>query len=245
MKRTDGLTDLHCHILPYVDDGAENLEEARAMLKLQSEQGVTTVIATPHCRNGMFRTPPEQIQRQYERLRGEAAKMVSAPALLLGREYYCDDFFISLLRRDGIQPLGNSCFVLMEFSGRYDRGQIAQYLRAALASGFHPVIAHAERYPCLQDSPGEIEDLIGLGAWVQVNAGSVLGGEGWKQKRLCRRWLKDGCVHLVASDSHHADRCRLPNLGQAARVIEKRLGNDSARKVLFDNPGIILGGNEN
>ncbi len=241
----DGLTDFHCHILPYVDDGAENLEEALAMLKLQTEQGVTTIIATPHCRSGMFETPQDQIHRQYERLCREAEKMNPAPMLLFGREYYCNDFFMSLLRRRDIQPLGNSKYVLMEFSSRYEYGQIEQYLRAAVEYGYHPVIAHAERYPCLQQAPEKIRDLIGLGAWVQVNAGSVLGEEGWKQKRLCKKWMRADCVHLVASDSHHAGNYRRPNLGRAAQMIQKKLGEAYTQKLFFANPGVILGNRDN
>ena len=233
----DGLTDLHCHILPYVDDGAENLAESETMLELQAEQGVAVIAATPHMRYGMFETTAGKVGSQFERLRDLAEEF--GLQLLPGREYFCDEHFLELLQKKELQPLGYGNSLLMEFSGRYDVKTIAEYLQRAAEQGYHPVVAHAERYPCFQREPEKIKELIALGAWIQVNAGSVLGREGLRQKHLCSSWMKADCIHLVASDAHHADY-REPNLGEAAEVIKKKHGSAYAQRLFLENPARIL-----
>lgn len=233
------LTDLHCHILPYVDDGAQNLEEALLMLEMQAGQGVTRVILTPHRRHRMFETPDEVIDRQFARLCQEAASRPGLPRLLPGREYYCDEDLLGRMRSGPLQSLGGSGYLLMEFSSRYDAAAIAGYLRTAAQQGYRPVIAHAERYPCLQEDPRAIERLRALGAMVQINAGSVLGEEGWRQKGLCKRWLKSGWVDLVCTDSHRSYQ-RIPNLDKAYQYILKKFGSQTAARIFEDGPAQIL-----
>ena len=235
----NGLTDLHCHILPYVDDGAETLDEARAMLLLQQRQGVETVIATPHCRAHMFTSPEEEIQRQYDRL---LALIGQTPELnirlLLGREYYCDHAFEELLQQHRVRCLGGSRFVLMEFSARHSAESLYHFVGLAVHLGYRPVLAHAERYPFVQKDIGILEDVISMGAWVQVNAGSLLGEEGWRQKHLCFRLLRRHMIHLVSSDAHHPDY-RAPNLGACARLIESKTDRETAYRILQHNPAVI------
>ncbi len=235
----NGLTDLHCHILPYVDDGAETLDEAKAMLVLQQQQGVTTVIATPHCRSHMFTSTEEEIRRQYERL---LALIEQVPELnihlLPGREYYCDHAFEELLEQHKICCLGDSRFVLMEFSARHDAENLRHFVALAVNMGYHPVLAHVERYPFVQENIGILTDAISMGAWIQINASSLLGEEGWKQKRLCFRLLHQHMVHLVSSDAHHPDY-RAPNLGACARLIESKTDRETAYRILQYNPAII------
>ncbi|MBR3243113.1 MAG: capsular biosynthesis protein [Parasporobacterium sp.] len=234
-----GIADIHCHILPYVDDGAQEKEESRKLLKMQFEQGVRTVCCTPHLRKGMFETPDEEIFEQFERFRERAGALRKRMRFYLSREYFCDSSFISRLERDEVIPLGDSRFLLTEMSSQYSEEQIFDYVKIILKNGYRPLIAHVERYPSITKSPIQIQDLIDTGALIQVNAGSILAREGYKQSAWCKKLLKEGLVHVVASDSHDSES-RPPEMDKVCDYISKKFGEDYARELLRINPLTIL-----
>lgn len=235
----DGLIDVHCHILPYVDDGAENMEQALALLQMQQEQGVSTVIVTPHFRKGMFESSQEKVINWFHRLQKEAEQLGCGLSLQLGREYYCNSGFSEILRSGNVQTLGNSSCVLIEFSGRHSLEDIYAYLKAVKNAGYQPVIAHVERYEILRKHPEELAALVQAGACCQINAGSIIGEDGWRVKHICRRWMKENLIHLVGSDCHRTYE-RIPNLGKAAAYVEKKMGKAYARQIFYDNPTALL-----
>lgn len=231
------LADIHCHVLPYVDDGAEHTEQMEKLLRSAVEQGIEVICATPHLRHGMFESTDEAIIKQYERACEYIRERDLPIRLLLGREYFCDESFLERLGVGKLIPLGMGNTVLAEFSGRYSAELIRRYIRGILDAGLTPLIAHVERY--WQLSEADISDLVGMGAKLQVNAGSVLGREGRRQKKLVWRLLRQDLVHAVASDAH--DPVYRPNeLGLCAVKIERKLGQAQAWKVLWDGPVEIL-----
>lgn len=234
-----GIADIHCHILPYVDDGAEQKEESRKLLRMQYEQGVRTVCCTPHLRKGMFETPDEEIQEQFERFRERAGALRKRMRFYLSREYFCDSSFISRLERDEVLPLGDSRFLLTEMSSRYSEKEIFDYVNIILKCGYRPLIAHVERYPSMTKSVLQIQELVDMGALIQVNAGSILAREGIKQAAWCKKLLKEGLVHVVASDSHDSES-RPPEMDKAADYLQKKFGEEYARELLRINPLTIL-----
>ncbi len=237
-----GLTDVHCHILPYVDDGAQNLAEAQAMLQIQKNQGVETVYCTPHLRQGMFETPQKKVDEKFAQLEDIAAKMHMK--LFLSREYHCDEGLKQLLQKEEIRPLADGVHILIEFSSRHRPEDMFRYLAAVKAIGLVPIIAHIERYDCLLQEPILVEQLIQAGAWTQMNSNAILGKEGWKRKFFCKKILKREQVHLIGSDAHHAD-WRVPNLGECAQFLQRKVPKEQLNRLLFKNPtalkkGIIL-----
>lgn len=231
------LADIHCHILPYVDDGAEHMEQTELLLASAVEQGVRVVCATPHLRRGMFESSDEDIAKQYTRVRGYIEEHDLPLRLYLSREYFCDDAFLRRQSERKIIPMGMGNTVLAEFSGRYSAEKIEEYLKKILDAGMTPLIAHVERYGSLDEE--KIRGFVEMGAKVQVNAGSVLGREGHWQKKLCWSLLRHDLVHAVASDAH--DPTYRPNeLGLCARKIERKLGQARAQRVLWDGPAEIL-----
>lgn len=228
-----GLTDVHCHILPYVDDGAQNLAEAREMLQLQAEQGVKTVYCTPHLRQGMFETPQEKVDAKFVQLETFAKEMNIK--LFLSREYHCDDGLWELLQKEQVRPLANGVHLLIEFSNRHSPQDMFRYLAAVQAIGLVPVIAHIERYDCLVQEPTLVEKLIECGAWTQMNASAITGKEGWRRRFFCSKILKKDLVYLIGSDAHHVD-WRVPNLGDCAQFLFKKITKEQWNRLLFDNP---------
>lgn len=232
--------DIHCHLLPYVDDGAENWDEACRLLELEAQQGIRTVCVTPHLRADMFETEQRDVDAQYLRLREAAARQFGV-RLFLGREYFCDSAFLDRLHTEALCTLGGGNTLLLEFSGRYSFETIQERVRHVLQCGYQVLVAHVERYAALQEDVACVRALCEQGAMIQINAGSVLGREGFRQKSYCKKLMRANLVHVVASDAHGTE-FRPPELGRCAAYLEKKMGFAYADAVTRQNPLQIIGG---
>lgn len=230
------MIDLHCHLLPYVDDGAHDLEEAEALLTLEAEQGVKTLCVTPHLRLGMFETPDREIIRQFERLKGLAAR--NGMALYLSREYHCDELLWESLREGRLLPLGGRT-LLTEFSAAHSAQELCQAAQTLRSCGYTPLLAHAERYPVCTEAL--LRELKRLGALIQINADAVLGFEGRFLKKRVWSLLQNGLADVIASDAHSTDE-RPPRLRECAALLGKKLGREQAERLLLRNPERVLRG---
>lgn len=234
-----GLVDMHCHIVPSVDDGAESLEEALKILQMEYNQGVRTVICTPHFRKKMFETPLPKIREQFILLREAAWKMNKELRLYLGCEFHVNMDMLSALKSHRGYSMAGSRYVLAEFSGSTEASYIRERLYALLSSGYKPIIAHIERYECMRRDMNFIEDLIDMGAFIQVNADSLIGKEGFGTKRFCTNLLHAGNIHFVGSDCHGSKE-RISRIGEAYKYVCNKAGEDYAEEIFISNPQKIL-----
>lgn len=233
------IADIHCHILPYVDDGAENLEETAALLDEEAAQGVRIICVTPHSRTGMFEVPDDDIREYHEHVKEMAAYGKNPIRLIFSREYYCDSRFLKLLENGEVIPLGNGNSLLIEFSDRFNFETICQRVKLVRQHGYIPLIAHVERYTAIHRKVERVEKLVKMGALIQLNAGSILGRDGIWLKRFCYILMKKDLVHIVASDTHGVE-FRPPELQLCANYIEKKFGASYTEKVLWTAPMNIL-----
>ena len=231
--------DLHCHILPYVDDGALRTEESEELLDMLYQQGVRVVCATPHLRHRMFETPDDEIRLQFAELQAYADRRAYSMRLFLSREYHCDKLLQERLQAGTILCLGAGSTVLVEFSHLHDYASMLGWVTDLRGQGYQPLIAHVERYPALEGSLDKVSSLIQKGAMVQMNAGSVLGHEGMRQARWSRKLLRESLVHVIASDSHDPVD-RPPELDACQRYLRKKVGDAYAEALMRDNPMQIL-----
>jgi len=235
------LADIHCHLIPYVDDGAYDIDESRKLLKTEVEQGVRTICLTPHLRADMFETPEEEILRRFEQVR-ELVQEENLPLTLYhSREYHYDALFRQKLAEGAVRPLGEGNTLLVEFGRRHGEEEMLQAVETVLAAGFRPLIAHVERYRPTQNDWKFAYELIDAGAFLQINAGSVLGREGFHQKQLCKKLLQKELVAVIGSDAHDT-RVRVPDLQDCRKILEKKYGPDTAKRLLSDKPLAILRG---
>lgn len=233
------MADIHCHLLPYVDDGAQDLDESMELLKAQYRQGVRLICFTPHLRKGMFETPDEDIIRRFEFIYEKSEDIFKGKMkLCLSREFFCDSEFIRRVEEDELIPLGKGNYLLTEFSHRYPRQQCFEYVQMVIRHGYRPLVAHVERFEELQNI-STVQRLIKMGAKIQVNAGSLLGREGIKQMLWTRKLIKERLVHVVATDAHDTES-RPPELAKAAAYIEKKFGKEKAEQLLWKNQLEIL-----
>lgn len=225
------MTDLHTHILPGMDDGAKTAEESIAMLRLQWEHGVDTVVLTPH-----FYPTKESVEQFLARRDAAFAQMMAAvrclpeeeqnmfPRLILGAEVA---YVPGLEEMQGLQRLciGNTKNMLLELPFfAWSNMLIRQLYHFIERVGVTPILAHIERYFACQEKK-LLNEVMALGLPVQVGT-DILSGAFSPVMKLLRK----GQAHLVASDCHDLLR-RVPNLGQALAQVEKKLGRQRLEEL--------------
>ena len=232
------MIDLHCHILPGVDDGAPTLAEAVAMCRMAAEDGCEAMVATPHQRRGEWWNS----DREYlAALAGELQEAVGPGfRIYLGGEVHVDSELLAEVEKgDGILPLAGSRYLLIEFGSAGTPAESVHLIHELAVAGWRPVIAHPEFIPWLAPDPELVALLVGRGAFTQVTAMSLTGDFGRRPQNDAVALLEAGLVHFVASDSHGIRR-RPPGLGRAYRTIAGRWGEDAARRLTTDNPRAVV-----
>lgn len=235
----DRLVDIHCHILPEVDDGAQNMEETRQMLQEAYEDGIRYIIATPHHHPRRGRKSPKQLRRQLKLVREEAAQISDELRIYLGTEIYFGQDIPERLREERILTMNRTRYVLVEFSPGDPFDYICQGIQQIQMKGYEVILAHIERYRCMYKNLENAEHLKHMGVQIQVNADSITGESGWKAKRFVRRLIDERLVFCVGTDAHDPKR-RPPQMKKAAEYVEKMCGEDYARRIFFSNPRIML-----
>lgn len=234
-----GITDIHNHILPGIDDGAEGREEAADMLMNLSDEGITAVVATPHYHVGSYAANVERRERAYDILTEECSRLKLDIWVYKGNEIYYGSRAMEDLLNKQVWTMGGSNYVLMEFSPYGSYNDIRQGLNYTIREGFRPILAHAERYHELVKQSQYVDELVEMGVYIQLNSRSIMGSSGTKVKSFCKRLLKDDMVHFVASDAHGA-RSRKCELKGCADYLEKKFGLEYANKIFRDNPNKMI-----
>lgn len=220
------MIDLHSHILPGVDDGSESPEMSCQLLALLRQQGVETVVATPHF-YARHDTPEDFLRRRaqaFDRLTQDAP---DAPKILLGAEVAYFNSISHTKALDRLQ-LGESGLLLVEMPfGSWTQRMIQEICQIPVLTGLTPVLAHVNRYRRADQLPKYQKELLNQGILFQCNAEAFLSL--WE-----RRWalgmLRQGQIHFLGSDTHNLTT-REPNLGAAADVITRKLGMNTLDKL--------------
>ena len=233
--------DVHAHILPGVDDGAQNTSESIMVLRAMYNQGIRAVFATSHCA-GWCTTGAAERQLRLRLLRKAAAEMVPGIRILSGTETLCEHGK-ELARLDTWQalPLNGTKYVLAEFDPtdpEHTADYVRESLRALRDAGWIPVIAHAERYPVLYEKEGTVESLVSEGALIQINAYSIDGEKKASTRRAAEYLLEHRLVSFIGSDSHRFDH-RPPNEAGFRRITEI-CDPEYAEEITWKNADVLL-----
>lgn len=231
------MIDVHCHLLYGVDDGAETIEESVAMLQEAKSQGVDEIILTPHYRHGMFAYPKDRIEAHYQKLKPRAEQL--GVQIHLGTEYHVNSNMTEAFSGGRCHTLAESRYILTEYAYHSEYSYMCRMTREAVSHGYLPVIAHVERYACLQKHMDRVAELQEMGALVQVNADAVIGLEGMKVKRFCKQLLKREYLDMIASDSHGIGK-RMCHMQQCFAYISKKYSQDYAYELMCEAPAQIL-----
>ena len=144
-----------------------------------------------------------------------------------------------MLRENKVMTMAGSRYVLTEFSHNSEENYIRERLSALLSGGYKPIVAHIERYEATRTSMDFVEELVDMGVFMKINAGSITGKDGFFTKRYCNRVMKQDLLHFVGSDCHNSTK-RISRIGEAYRVVTAKFGQDYADELFIRNPERIL-----
>ena len=224
------MIDFHSHVLPGIDDGSKSLEESIALLRMEAEQGITHVVATPHF-YARYDDPARFLEKRAnaeQLLLSEMKKYDGMPTLSVGAEVY---YFRGMSDSDILPQLvieGSNCIMVEMPKAPWPEAAFQELEDIHRKRGIVPIIAHVDRYirPMKTHGiPGKLEKLPVL---VQANAEFFLEKA---TASMAMRMLKKGQIHLLGSDCHNLSS-RKPNLGEAIELIEQRLGADAIDRIL-------------
>ena len=236
-----GLYDIHCHILPGVDDGARNTEESLWMLNKEYKDGVRHVILTPHFRYEMFEPHMNIVTRGFMQLRREIVNIGQGDMqIYLGCELHSSMDMVECLKKGRRLTMAGSRYVLVEFSNNDEKSYIEERIRSLLMNGFIPIIAHVERYKATRNDIGFLTELKDMGAHIQVNADAISGQDGFGAKTFARKVMKHGLLDFVGSDGYRKTE-RIPEIGKCVAKMEKTMGSEYVKKIFIKNPRKITG----
>jgi protein-tyrosine phosphatase len=232
------MVDLHCHILPGLDDGAKTVEESLAMAEDAIADGITHVVGTPHA--------SADYPFDYARVRASCQELNTRLAgrltIATGCDFHLNHENLVKIRQDP-RPycLNQHDYLLVEFNEFSIPPSMDQTLHELQLAGLRPVITHPERNGILRTRPERLQQWVRHGSFVQLTAGSLAGVFGPGPQQDAWSWLARGFVHFICSDAHNTGRRPL-KLKFAYDAVAAQMGEEVARSYFFDNPRAALEG---
>lgn len=238
------MIDIHTHILPGLDDGAESLGEAVAMARMAAADGVEALFATPHVIPGAYENGAEHILNIARDLQAALEENGVPVRVLPGAEYYIGHDLPEMCAGGKALYLNNGKkYLLVEFPAMQVPPYTEQVFYELRLQGITPVIAHPERNSEFAGSPALLYNLVSKGALIQLTSGSVTGLFGRSVSQTAREFLSRGWAHFIASDAH-SSRGRAPVLGGALKAASSVIGEAAAKKLVYENPLRVIGGED-
>ena len=240
------MIDLHCHLLPGVDDGPSTLQESIAMARVAYQDGIRTMVVTPHSYEWDRGHPGESAYESLDesaRQLEEALHQAGVPlTLVAGLEIYLDGDVKSHLRDGRARPIAEGPYILIELPFFQRPLYLEQSISELQVQGWKPLLAHPERYTYIQQQPDLLTPLVQRGVLLQITAGSLLGAFRPAAERTARWFLRRGLAHCLASDGHRSRGPRAPLLSPGLEVAAQIVGEERARAMVTEVPRRILKG---
>lgn len=238
------MVDIHCHILPDVDDGAQSLADALEMAYMAASCGVTDLVATPHVQ-GSGEDPDFLVSlcRRFRQLEDAIAQKNIPLRLHPGAEILCTGETVELARKGQLLTIGDTNYVLCEFYFDEHFSDMDEILEGISRAGYRPIVAHPERYAAIRKDPRRILHWFQTGYVIQVNKGSLLGAFGSLTQATACWLLERGLIHLIASDAH-SPLHRTTDFSQLEDWLLNRYPPGYVRLLLEENPGRAVRGEE-
>lgn len=194
--------DLHSHLIPGIDDGAQNVHESIVLIRKMMELGFRKIITTPHIMADYYRNTPETINRGLDFLREELVKQNIDIPIEAAAEYYLDETFESKLEKGNILTIGDK-FLLFEISFVNYPQNLFDIVEKIKDKGYKPILAHPERYPYLSESLDNYRRIKDSGCYFQLNTIALTGYYGKQSQKIAEQLIDNMMVDFIASDMHH------------------------------------------
>ncbi len=236
------MIDIHTHILPSIDDGPETIEESIELCKVAASDGIKTIVATPHSQNGVYEPTSAEILNAVAMLNSQLKEDQIDIKILPGAEIHIHEGLVESVKNEDVLTINNDGkFILLEFPFVFIPPGSDKFIFNLKVNGIIPIIAHAERISAFQRKPELVDQLVNIGARVQINA-NCLTKRANRGERKCAEWLlKKRLVHFIASDTHSL-RGRPPILSEAVGSASRIVGKEKAMALVCYNPEQIING---
>lgn len=232
------LIDIHCHLLPAVDNGSVSMDQTKRMLKIAYEEGITHIIATPHYGAGCINADNNELEEKLWQVRNAARELNPAFQIELGNEIFYSEAIPEHLRKRKARTLAGTRYCLVKFLKEEEYKVIKEGLHSLLIQGFYPVLSHMESYHCLYGNYEATARLINLGVYMQMNIGSLMGNPLDPKVKYARRLMSYEMVHFIGTGSR-SDHIRAPMMRAGLHYIGRSYGKD-ARNRLMENTRKLL-----
>ena len=233
------MIDIHCHIVPGLDDGPSTMEESLAMARMAVADGTTGIICTPHWHPLVWPNEQEAVSQAVVALNCRVQNEGLNLTLWSGCELSLDPSLTQGLKAGQLTTLAGSRWILLELPPTFAPPGIDDFLWSVRQWGYEVILAHPERYVYVQQDPSRLLAWVEMGVTAQITAGSLLGSLGPEIASLCRLLIEHRLVHFLASDGHGSRR-RRPLLGRAKAVLADMAGHDIAERLTVSHPWTII-----
>lgn len=232
------MVDIHCHILPAVDDGSRSWEMTAEMCRIAAADGIRHVVATPHC-DDHYPYSREACEAMLEHLRECSEGRLT---FSVGCDFHFSfDNLTDLNENRARYTIGGTQYLLIEFSDYALPPNLPEQVAALTSGGIVPIITHPERNPLLATRPEKVLELVEKGALVQLTANAITGFWGARAKSASEWLLERRAVHVIASDAHDV-KFRRPVLSEARDAVAQTYGREMAQTLVSKNPLAIVEG---
>jgi protein-tyrosine phosphatase len=223
--------DLHCHILPGIDDGSKSLEMSLEMARIAVDDGIEVLACTPHIYPGLYMNATQGIVAARDQLQAALDENGIPLKLTTGADVHLVPGLLDGLRAGTIPSLHHTRYLLLEPSHHVAPPHFSESVFQLVAAGYVPVITHPERLTWVEDHYQVFADLVKQGCWMQLTAGSLTGAFGARAQYWAEKFLDDGLTHILATDAHSTGR-RCPRMSQAREIAARMLGPEEAELLV-------------
>ena len=232
------MLDIHCHLMPAIDDGAKDEEDALNLVQCAVDDGIKRIVITPHLHLGRYENYLSKLQKEFTKFNKKVMSKDIDVELAFAAEIRFDSGILKLLSHGDLPCYGTyngSKYLLLEMPHNHIPEGMLPLIKYLESKKIIPVIAHPERNREIMKAPEKINNLIRAGCWFQVTGGSILGDFGSQCQDVASYFLDLGIVNIVASDGHNLKH-RPPVLSKARAVVAKEYGESVAQELFWDNP---------
>lgn len=236
------MIDIHAHILPGVDDGPKSWDESIEMCRLAFDDGIRTIVATPHTLNGVYNNHNKVINEQTEHLQELLIKNNIPLTILPGSDVRIYPSLSNMIDKEEVLTVNNNKrYIILELPDLFPLTAVKRLIIDLINRGITPIISHPERVSQIQQDSSVIYELLKEGAISQVTAMSITGEFGKGVKGFVDKMLKYGMVHIIATDCHNIVS-RPPILSIAVELAAQIVGGEKAQAMVTTNPQSVIEG---
>jgi len=225
--------DMHSHLLPGIDDGAENMEQSIELILHLKELGYHAAVTTPHIFWDMYRNNSEIIRQKREEVNQELKKRNIDFRLEAAAEYYCDEHFENLIEADDLLCLGKKN-ILFEMGFAAENANLGRVIFNLQIAGYKPILAHPERYEYWHGSLGNYERMLDKDVALQLNITSLTGQYGPNVKRISEKLIDARMISYLGTDCHHIKHIQLTNTARTNPALRRLLESDDLRNLTLE-----------